>query len=528
MSSHPPKVAVFDTTLRDGAQTEGISFSCEDKLRIARRLDEFGIAFIEAGWPGSNPKDLEFFERAARTPWTSAKIVAFGATRRRGIQAREDGNLQALVAAGTEVCSLVGKTWTLHVTDVLRVDLDENLRMIEESVAFLRESQRRVIYDAEHFFEGYRANPDYAIATLKAAAKGGAETLVLCETNGGAMPWDVEDIVRRVKAAVDTPLGVHCHNDGEVAVANSIAAIRAGASQVQGTINGIGERCGNANLCAIIPNLQLKLGVECVPEASLKTIYDLAHFVAEVANVSLNEQMAYVGRSAFAHKGGIHVAAMRRNERAYQHVEPEQVGNTMRVVVSELSGRGNLLSKAEELGLSTDVEQNPHVTTVLDQIKELEAEGFSFEAAEASVALMLSRQAGGYVAPFQPVNHTVMVENRSGRSHAQAMVKIDIKGEQYHTAGDGDGPVEALDVALRRALSSAFPEVKSFHLVDYKVRILDTTDGTSATTRVLIDTRCGERTWSTVGASKNIIEASWRALLDGYEYGLIHGAKGQV
>jgi 2-isopropylmalate synthase len=511
-------VAIFDTTLRDGAQTEGISFSGSDKIRIARRLDELGIDFIEAGWPGSNPKDLEVFKRARDVEWRHAAIVAFGATRRRGIGPEDDPNLKALLDAGTPVCSIVGKAWTLHVAEVLHAGLDENLSMIEESVAFLRSFDKRVVFDAEHFFDGYRADPEYAVATLLAAERGGAETLVLCDTNGGSLPWDIESIVREVSRRVRTPLGIHCHDDGELAVANTLAAVRSGATQVQGTINGYGERCGNANLCAVIPDLQLKLGARCVSEGALQKLSELARFVAEIANVALDDQMAYVGRSAFAHKGGIHVAAMRRNERAYQHVDPEVVGNAMRVVVSELAGRGNLLSKAEELQLS--IGSTDEITSVLERIKELEAEGFSFEAADASIALMLARRAKSYSAPFVPIEHTVVAENREGRGQAQAMVKLDIRGERVHTVAEGRGPVEALDAALRRALGSAYPAIEGFQLSDYKVRILDGESATRATTRVLIDTRRGDRFWSTVGASRNIIEASWRALLDSYEYGL--------
>jgi 2-isopropylmalate synthase len=515
-----PRVDIYDTTLRDGAQTEGISLSCEDKLRIARRLDDFGVAFIEGGWPGSNPKDIEFFERARDMHWKTAAVAAFGSTRRRDVAPEDDANLRALLDVGVGVCTLVGKTWMLHVTEVLRTDPDENLRMIEESVAFLREAGRRVIYDAEHFFDGYRDDPSYSVETLQAAVRGGAEALVLCDTNGGSMPWDVERVVREVASKVDAGLGIHCHNDGEMAVANSLAAVRAGATHVQGTINGYGERCGNANLCSIIPDLELKLERRCAPDGALAQLYDLSRYVAEVANRATDEHMAYVGRSAFAHKGGIHVAAMRRNEQAYQHIEPELVGNRMRVVVSELSGRGNLLSKAEELGL--DVAGGGDVTNVLTEIKELEAQGFSFEAAEASVALMMERQKNDYRAPFQLIDYTVVVEHRDGRgTFAEATVKVEVDGERFHTAAEGDGPVNALDAALRKALEPVLPAVADFHLVDYKVRILDGEHATAATTRVLIETASGEDRWVTVGASSNIIEASWRALADSIEYGLL-------
>jgi 2-isopropylmalate synthase len=512
-------IQIYDTTLRDGTQREGISLSCEDKLRIARRLDELGVSFIEGGWPGSNPKDAEFFERARDIQWQRALIAAFGSTCRVGGGPEDDANIRALLESGAPVCTVVGKTWTLHVTDVLRTTFDENLRIIEKSLAFLRENGRRVIYDAEHFFDGYRADPAYALETLRAAVRGGAETLVLCDTNGGSLPWQIAEIVRAVGAEVRHPLGVHAHNDSETAVANSLAAVQEGAIQVQGTVNGYGERCGNANLCSIIPSLELKLGKRCLPEGHLQTLTDVAHFVAEVANLAPDEHLPYVGKSAFAHKGGIHVAAMRRNVASYQHIVPELVGNAQRVVVSELSGRGNLLSKAEEYGLAAG-----DVGSVLEEIKALEAKGFSFEAAEASVALLMRRGEQGYRPPFELVDFLVNVEHRTGRGiFSEAMVKVKVEGELLHTAAEGDGPVDALDAALRKALVGRYPEVKELHLVDYKVRILDGTNGTGATTRVLVDTQRGTRRWSTVGASTNIIEASWRALVDAIEYGLTIG-----
>ena len=509
-------VEIYDTTLRDGTQREGISLSVDDKLRIARRLDELGVTFIEGGWPGSNPKDAEFFERARGMKWQRALIAAFGSTCRVGGGPEDDANIKALLDSGAPVCTVVGKTWTLHVTDVLRTTLEENLRIIEKSLAYLKAQGRRVIYDAEHFFDGYRADPDYALETLKAAARGGAETLVLCDTNGGSMPWQIAETVRAVRAAVKTPLGVHAHNDSETAVANSLAAAMEGAVQIQGTVNGYGERCGNANLCSIIASLELKLGKRCLPEGHLQTLTEVAHFVAEVANLAPDEHLAYVGKSAFAHKGGIHVAAMRRTAASYQHIVPELVGNHQRVVVSELSGRGNLLSKAEEFGLAAG-----DVGGVLNEIKALEAKGFSFEAAEASVALMMKRAEPGYRAPFELVDFLVNVEHRSGRGiFSEAMVKVRVDGEVLHTAAEGDGPVDALDHALRKALTPRYPEVTELHLVDYKVRILDGSNGTGATTRVLVDSQRGTRRWSTVGASTNIIEASWRALVDAVEYGL--------
>lgn len=511
-------IQIYDTTLRDGTQREGISLSCDDKLRIARKLDELGVAFIEGGWPGSNPKDAEFFDRAKNMTWQHALIAAFGSTCRVGGGPEDDANIKALLDAETPVCTVVGKTWTLHVTEVLRTTYDENLRIIEQSLAYLRAQGRRVIYDAEHFFDGYKADPAYALETLKAAVRGGAETVVLCDTNGGSMPWEVTQIVRAVRAALNHPIGIHTHNDGECAVANSLAAIREGAIQVQGTINGYGERCGNANLCSIIPDLELKLKMPCLPEGHLNQLYDVSHFVAEMANLAPDEHLAYVGKSAFAHKGGIHVAAMRRNVASYQHIEPTLVGNEMRVVVSELSGRGNLLSKAEEYGLDVNGRE---VGDVLTEIKALEAQGFSFEAAEASVAMMMKRQQTGYTPPFELVDFTVNVEHRKGRGiFAEATVKVRVDGEVQHTAAEGNGPVNALDSALRKALIAHYPQLAHFQLADYKVRILDGNNGTAAVTRVLIDTQNGTKRWSTVGASANIIEASWRALVDSVEYGL--------
>ncbi|MGE5222402.1 MAG: citramalate synthase [Omnitrophica WOR_2 bacterium] len=514
-------IQVYDTTLRDGAQREGISLSGADKIRIARKLDDLGVAYIEGGWPGSNPKDVEFFERARDLHWHTAQIAAFGATCRAFSPPEEDANIQALLKAQTPVCTVVGKTWNLHVTEVLRTTLDENLRMIEASLAYLKSKGRRVIYDAEHFFDGYQSDPAYALETLHAAARGGAETLVLCDTNGGGLPWEIADAVRAVKSQIGLPLGIHAHNDGGCAVANSLEALQAGAIQVQGTINGYGERCGNADLCSIIPDAELKLGFRCLPEGRLRDLFEISHFVAEVANLAPDEHQPFVGKSAFAHKGGIHVAAMRRHTGSYQHVDPSIVGNSSRVIVSELSGRGNLLSKAEQFGLDT-TGSDESVSGVLNEIKVLEQQGFSFDAADASVAMMLKRQQPGYQAPFELIDFSVNVEHRRGRgTFAEATVKVSVDGEVLHTAAEGNGPVNALDIALRKALTPLYPALANFHLADYKVRILDGNHGTSATTRVLIDTQNGTKRWSTVGASSNIIEASWRALADSVEYGLV-------
>ncbi len=512
-------IQIYDTTLRDGTQSEGFTLSSNDKIRVAQKLDELGVAFIEGGWPGSNPKDVEFFERAGDMQWNHALIAAFGSTCRVKGGPEDDANIKALLDSRTPVCTIFGKTWSLHVKEVLLTTYEDNLRIIEQSVAYLKSNGKRVIYDAEHFFDGYKADSSYALETLKAAIRGGAETIVLCDTNGGTMPWDVECIVCELKPVLSHPFGIHTHNDSECAVINSLTAIRQGAIQVQGTINGVGERCGNANLVSIIADLELKMGYQCLPIGNIQHLYDLSHFVAEVANITPDEHLPFVGKSAFAHKGGVHVAAMRRNAKSYQHVEPEVVGNKMRVVVSDLSGRGNLLSKAEEHGLEVE---GAEVLPVLNEIKELESRGFSFEAAEASVAMMLKRQEYGYKPPFELVDFLVNVEHRQGRGiFAEAMVKVRVQGELLHTAAEGNGPVNALDLAMRKALVGYYPQVANFHLSDYKVRILDSDHGTEAITRVLIDTRNSTSRWSTVGASTNIIEASWRALADSIEYGLM-------
>ncbi len=522
MTSHNerPFVETYDTTLRDGSQGEGISYTIDDKLRILKHLAAFGVTYIEGGWPGSNPKDAEFFGRARDIDLGTTQLAAFGSTRRAGLAPEDDPNLQALVAAGTPVCTIFGKTWNLHVTEVLRTTLEQNLKMIEESVAFLRAAGKRVIYDAEHFFDGFKADSEYALATLAAAARGGAEVIALCDTNGGGLPWTIEPAARRaIEAVPGVRIGAHVHDDTGCGVANTLAVIQAGGRHVQGTINGYGERCGNANLSVIIPNLELKLGYRCLEPGKLREISELSRFVADIANQHLDPQTAYIGKSAFAHKGGVHVAAMRRNESSYQHVAPELVGNAMRVLVSELSGRANVLSKAEELGMTVDAGTEAEA---LQDIKAAEARGLSFESAEASVALLLQRKKADYTPLFEILDYQIQVGKRGASdTFAEAVVKIRVGDELLHTAASGNGPVGALDAALRKALLPVYPMVNRIHLADYKVRILDSASGTGAITRVLLDSQSDEGAWSTVGASSNIIEASLEALIDSIEYGLL-------
>ena len=523
------QVTLYDTTLRDGSQMEGISLSVGDKLRIATRLDDLGMHFIEGGWPGSNPKDDEFFKQAQRLHLKNAVLVAFGSTRRAGGTAEGDPNLRAMVTSKAPVVTLVGKASEAQVKRVLETSLEENLNMIRESIAYLREQGRQVIFDAEHFFDGFRANSDYAIASARAAAEAGAEYVVLCDTNGGTLPVEVYETVKRVRQELAVPLGIHCHNDAEVAVANSIAAVQAGATQVQGTINGYGERCGNTNLLSIIGNLKLKLGIECIADEQLQHLTEVHRFVSEVVNMPPNRYQAYVGESAFSHKGGLHVGAMAKDETSYQHIDPERVGNTKRVVISELSGRGNIAVKLEEHGLSAQVPQ-ARLSELLQQLKEMESRGFQYEGAEASFDLLVRRALPDYQAPFELVDFLVVMEKRRRQSDAadgeeslaEAMVKVRVGGEVMHTVAEGNGPVNALDAALRKGLLQPYPQLRSVHLTDYKVRVVGQAEaGTEAVVRVLVESTDGERRWSTVGASGNVIEASWQALVDSMEYALL-------
>ncbi len=515
-------IYVYDTTLRDGTQREGISLSVEDKLKIARRLDSSGVHYIEGGYPGSNPKDVEFFSRVGELSLHHARLVAFGSTRRPG-GPTPDANLTALTDVRTPCVCIVAKSWLLHVDKVLNTSPDENLRMIADSVGYLRSAGREVIYDGEHFFDGYRDNAEYALATLRAAADAGATWLVLCDTNGGSLPDDVATIVRQVRDRLpeSVKIGIHTHNDGELAVANALAGVNAGAEQVQGTINGYGERTGNANLCSIVPNLQLKLGYRCVSDEQLRRLTDLSHYVAEVANLAHDSHLPYVGASSFAHKAGLHVNAVLKNSACYEHISPELVGNRQRILVSELSGRSNVLVKAQQYGLDLD-ERSSDVRKVLDSLKQLENEGFQFEAAEASFELLLRRLRPEYHQPFELVDLLVLVERRRGTGIiAEATVKLRVGDAVFHTAAEGNGPVNALDAAIRKALLQFYPSLATVQLVDYKVRVLDGNDGTGATVRVSIESSDGKDNWGTVGSSQNIIEASWLALADSFEYALL-------
>jgi 2-isopropylmalate synthase len=513
------RIFLYDTTLRDGSQREDISLSVEDKLTLAKRLADFGIHYIEGGWPGSNPKDVEFFSRAARMNLGGAKLAAFGSTRHKGVRCEDDSNLRALIDAGTPAVTLVGKSWDYHVSHVLNAAPEENLAMIRESIAWLKSQGREVIFDAEHFYDGFVANPEYALATLQAAVDGGAGWLVLCETNGGKLPWEVEAMTRAAMQRVPGNYGVHCHNDSGCGVANSIAAVRGGCAMVQGTINGYGERVGNADLVTILPNLQLKMGHEVVAADKLRELTLLSRFVAEVANLKHDDHHPYTGHSAFAHKGGIHVAAILKSADTYQHMDPALVGNEMRSVVSELSGRGNIQFQAEALGIDLDREE---AQKVLGQIKHLEHEGFTFEAADASVELLLQRLKPGYERPFELIDYFVITERRHGRGLlSEATVKVKVAQDTRFTAAEGNGPVNALASALQDALVDVYPVLRTVRLTDYKVRILNSATGTAASTRVLIDFQSGSEAWTTVGASTNIIDASWRALSDSMEYALI-------
>ena len=517
------KVFIYDTTLRDGSQMEGVNFSLEDKIRIAQKLDEFGIHYIEGGWPYANPKDNLFFQKAKKLNFINAKLTAFGSTRKPNKKVSEDPQVEALIKAETPVVTIFGKSWDLHVTEALKTTLEENINMIYETVEYLKRYVDEVIFDAEHFFDGYKANPEYAIQVLEAAVKGGADWIVLCDTNGGTLPHEIYEITKKVREVFpDAKIGIHAHNDSETAVANSLMAVLAGARQVHGTINGIGERTGNANLCSIIPNLQLKLGFEVVPLENLRKLTELAHFVAEISNMPLPRNMPYVGESAFTHKGGVHASAVLKRTETYEHINPELVGNRRKITVSDLAGRSNLIFKLKEFGIEVDP-KSPELKKLIDKIKELEKEGYHFEAAEASLELLIKRHFGLVRNYFDFDAYRVLIAKRKGDESpiSEATVRLSVEGVEEHTASLGNGPINALDKALRKALEEFYPNLKELQLIDYKVRIINESEGTSAKVRVLIESTDGKRKWGTVGVSENVIEASWIALRDSIIYKLM-------
>ncbi|MDD5263282.1 MAG: citramalate synthase [Candidatus Bipolaricaulis sp.] len=515
------RILLYDTTLRDGAQQEGLSFSVADKLSILKLLDRLGIDYVEGGWPGSNPKDAEFFDQAVEISLEHAKLTAFGCTCRVGRKAADDANVRSLLAAGTSTVAVFGKSWGLHVERVLRTTREENLRMVFDTVRVLAQAGREVIYDAEHFFDGYRDDRSYALETLSAAAEAGAASAVLCDTNGGSMPWSVAAAVRRARRHLRIPLGIHAHNDAGLAVANSLAAVRCGATSVQGTFNGYGERCGNADLCSVIPALVLKLGHTCISGEAMVGLTPLAREVSEIVNRQLDAQRPYVGSSAFAHKGGVHVDAVAKCPESYQHVEPARVGNRTRTIVSELAGRANIAHKAAERGIHLS-NGEARTAQLVARTKELERQGLQFEGADASVELLIRKADPAYRAAFDLADFHVLIRGRpDGTTVAEAAVKVDVDGHRVHTAADGNGPVNALDRAVRKALLPFYPELEAVRLTDYKVRILDGDAGTAARIRVLVTTSDGTSTWSTVGCGTNVIEASWMALVDALEYALL-------
>jgi 2-isopropylmalate synthase len=521
------RITLYDTTLRDGCQSEDVSFTLDDKLLIAEKLDGLGIAYIEGGWPGSNPRDEEFFHAVKTLRLKHAKIAAFGSTRRANVAAADDLNIRLLLKAETPVVTIVGKTWDLHVRDDLRISKKANLEVIADSIAYLKKRVDQVFFDAEHYFDGYRASPEYALECVTAAAQAGADLVVLCDTRGGGMPHEILAATRAAAQAVTVPLGVHCHNDCELAVANSIVGVEGGAVQVQGTINGFGERCGNANLCSVIPNLQLKLGYQCVTPSQLKQLGEVSRFVYELANIEPNKRQAYVGMSAFAHKGGLHVAAVQKNRETYEHIDPELIGNLQRVLVSDLSGRSNVVYKAKQFGL--DIESaDPAVKTILDEVKRLEHGGFQYEGAEGSFELLMQKALNGEVRHFRLIGFRVIDEKRKEDEPPLSEATIMVEGPDgaiEHTAAQGNGPVNALDCALRKALTKFYPQLEQVVLHDYKVRVLGGDGGTAATVRVLIESGDEHDRWGTVGVSPNVIEASWQALVDSIEYKLYKDKK---
>lgn len=518
-------VKLYDTTLRDGAQQEGISLSVDDKLNITRRLDDLGMHYIEGGIPGSNPKDIEYFKRVRNLSLSNSLISAFGLTRRANADVESDEGIRLLLAAETPVVTLVGKSHSGQVISVLETTLEENLAMLADSISYIKSKGRSVFFDAEHFFDGFKSNKEYAMQSLRVALQAGVDSIALCDTNGGMLPTDINDIVRSVRQETSSDIGIHCHNDADMAVANSIAAIQAGVDHVQGTINGYGERCGNANLISIIANLKLKMGIDCISSNQMSSLTQVSYYIGEIVNVYPNNSQPYVGTRAFTHKGGIHVAAINKMEESYQHVDPSLIGNTKNVVISEVSGRGNIQYTLKELGLENVINRD-QVGELLEKIKIQESKGFQYDGAEASFELMVKRQIEGYVPPFQLVDFLVLVENQrrtpqaqgDGDMLAEAMVKVEVGNSLMHTVAEGNGPVNALGNALSKALLGYYPHLVDMSLVDYKVRVVDSGQDTSATVRVLIESTDGLHRWNTVGASGNIIEASWQALSDSVEY----------
>jgi len=514
------KIQIYDTTLRDGSQGEDISFSVDDKLHIAKKLDELGIDYIEGGWPGSNFKDMAFFRRVQELSLKHAKLAAFGSTRHPRNKAETDPNIQALIEANTPVVTIFGKSWDLHVKVALGISLEENLLLIRDSVAHLKSLGKEVIYDAEHFFDGFRADRQYALATLKAAEESGADTIVLCDTNGGTLTQDIGDRFIAAAQHLKTALVIHTHNDSDLAVANAIIAIQHGATHVQGTINGYGERCGNANLCSIIPNIELKLGLHSIGKDKLKGLTVLSHYVSEISNMHHHQNLPFVGKSAFAHKGGIHVSAVMKDPAAYEHINPQAVGNERRVLISELSGKSNVLYKAERMGLDID-KSSPSTQMVVNKLKEMEHYGYQFEGAEASFEMLFNKLINQHREFFELDGFRVITEKKgNNESLSEAVIKLKVDGTEEHTAAEGVGPVSALDRALRKSLITFFPCIKDIRLTDYKVRVLNAKGGTDAKVRVLIESSDGHETWATVGVSENLIEASWLALVDSISYKL--------
>ncbi len=515
------KIQIFDSTLRDGAQAEGISFSVEDKIKIMKALDELGVDYIEAGNPGSNPKDLAFFERTRNISLKHAQLVAFGSTRRRGIAVETDDNVKSILSADTKVVAIFGKSWDFHVTDIIKASLDENLQMIQDTVAFLKSKNKEVIYDAEHFFDGYKANPDYAMKTLEAAIAGGADCLALCDTNGGVYPDELQDIVKIVCKMSPVTVGIHCHNDSGMAVANSVLAVKYGATQVQGTYIGYGERCGNANLSTIIANLQLKKGYDCIPQEKMANLTVTARRIAEISNISLNERDPYVGHSAFAHKGGMHIDGVTKAAKSFEHISPELVGNERHFLMSEVSGRNTILEKIRLIAPHLD-KSSPETEAIMKRLKDLEHAGYQFEGAESTFELIIRKELGKYKPFFELEHFKIIGEQPSGDGYSSsALIKVKVDGVSEISAAEGDGPVNALDRALRKVLTTFYPELAKVRLSDFKVRVLDTQSATAARVRVLIESTDGESSWSTVGVSTDIIEASWIALVDSIEYVLL-------